>query len=81
MNVRIRLFAVAKQLAGADSIDVEVIDGGSVADLRRSMVERYPQLAPLAPHILFAIGSSYADDATKIPVNADVACIPPVSGG
>ena len=81
MNVRIRLFAVAKQLVGASSIDISLSDGGTVGDLRRAMCEQYPQLNPLAPHILFAVGSNYADDSTTIPPDADVACIPPVSGG
>ena len=33
------------------------------------------------PQMMFAVDTRYADDATPIPPNADVACIPPVSGG
>ena len=41
----------------------------------------HPQLAPLVAHATFAIGSRYADDRQPIPAGAEVACIPPVSGG
>jgi hypothetical protein len=30
---------------------------------------------------MFALGTEYATDATGIPPDTDVACIPPVSGG
>jgi molybdopterin converting factor small subunit len=31
--------------------------------------------------LMFAIDAEYAVDATPIPLAAEVACIPPVSGG
>jgi molybdopterin converting factor small subunit len=38
-------------------------------------------LSTLLPHVLFAINAEYAGDATPIPAGAEIACIPPVSGG
>jgi len=81
MKVRVRLFAVARQLAGADAVEVSLPDAPTAADLRRALAEQWPALAPLVPHMMVAIGSSYADEQTKIPAGADLACIPPVSGG
>ena len=81
MNVRVRLFAVAKQIAGSDSIELELPDGASIADLRRQLGSRVPRLSGFVGQMMFAIGTQYADDGTTIPPNADVACIPPVSGG
>ncbi len=81
MNVRVRLFAVARQLAGADSIEVALDDEATVGDLRRGLSDQYPALASLIPHVMMAIGSSYVDNAAKITPGADIACIPPVSGG
>ena len=81
MNIRLRLFAVAKQAAGRDAVDLELPEGASIADLRRRLGVEVPPLSGLVAQMMFAIGTEYADDATIIPANADVACIPPVSGG
>jgi molybdopterin converting factor small subunit len=38
-------------------------------------------LAGVLGHMLFAINAEYATDATIVPAGAEIACIPPVSGG
>jgi len=81
MIVRVRLFAAARQLAGRDVIDVTLPEGGTIAALRTEMFSQYPALAPLARAAMFSVGAEYADDAMLLEEGADVACIPPVSGG
>jgi molybdopterin synthase sulfur carrier subunit len=81
MMVRVQLFAVARQLAGHDAVEIELADGATVSDLRRALGERVPALAGLLGHLAFAVNAAYAADSTLIPPRADVACIPPVSGG
>ena len=48
MNLRVRLFARARDLAGADHVAVELPAGATVADLRARLVAQYPRLAELA---------------------------------
>ncbi len=81
MNARVRLFAVARQLAGSDSVDVELSDGATVADLRNAIQDQFPELAHVVRHVAFALNTEYAQDDTMIPDEAEIACIPPVSGG
>jgi molybdopterin converting factor subunit 1 len=81
MNVRIQLFAVARQLAGREAIDVSLSEGATIGQLRSALAESTPALAGVLPHVVFAVNSEYADDATVIPAGASIACIPPVSGG
>jgi molybdopterin converting factor subunit 1 len=81
MKVQVKLFAVAKQWAGADSIELEVPAGGTVADVRQALLAQLPRLAQFGPQLRFAVNADYAADATPVPAAADVACIPPVSGG
>ncbi|MEX2027349.1 MAG: molybdopterin converting factor subunit 1 [Pirellulaceae bacterium] len=82
MIVRVKLFAVARQRAGQDHLEVEVpTDAATVADLRNAIVERCPALAEVLPHMKMAVNNDYAADGTLLPANADVALIPPVSGG
>ena len=81
MKCRVQLFAIASQLAGSDCLEVDLPPGATVAGLRRKLVEQVPALAPVARHLLFAIDADYADDQAEIKAGADIACIPPVSGG
>ena len=81
MNVQVRLFAAAKQLAGSDVVEVALAAEGTVADLRRALAEQAPSLASLAPRMMVAVNMDYAVDDRILAECDDVACIPPVSGG
>jgi molybdopterin converting factor small subunit len=81
MTVHVRLFAVVRQWAGAPALDVEVPGTGTVGDVRRAMLARMPQLQRFGGHLRFAVNSDYADDATPIGADSEIACIPPPSGG
>ena len=81
MNVNVRLFAVARQLAGQESVALNVPEGCTVEHLREQLAAAYPELAPLLPHVLFAVGSQYVGDEHTLADTPEIACIPPVSGG
>ncbi len=81
MNVRVRLFAAARQTAGRDWLDLQLPEGATIGQLRRQMAREFPQLAGLFARAMFAVDTAYAGDRAEIPADADVACIPPVSGG
>jgi molybdopterin converting factor subunit 1 len=81
MNARVRLFAVAKQLAGSDSVELDLPSGATVSDLRGAIQDQFPELAQVIRHAAFAVNTEYAKDETRIPDDAEIACIPPVSGG
>lgn len=81
MKVCIRLFAVAKELAGCDSILLDLPAGSTIAQLRARLAAEVPALASVLPQVLFAVGSDYAQEDAVISGESEVACIPPVSGG
>jgi molybdopterin converting factor subunit 1 len=81
MIVPVRLFARARDLAGADIIRVELPDGATVADLRCRLAADYPALAGLLERSALAVENDFADDSRVLPANAEVALLPPVSGG
>jgi molybdopterin converting factor subunit 1 len=81
MLVSVRLFARARDLAGADAVRVELPDGATVADLRRRLAADYPALAGLLERSALAVDNDFADDSHVLPTNAEVALLPPVSGG
>ena len=81
MNVNVKLFARARDLAGSDCVSIELPDAACVRDLRSALCERFWDLRPLAPSLLIAIGTDYARDDASIRPGDDIACFPPVSGG
>lgn len=81
MIVKVKLFAVAKQAAGRDSIELELPPEAVIADVRRALVAAVPGLASAAKHLMFAVGTDYAADTKIVGPTDEVACIPPVSGG
>ena len=81
MRIRVRLFAITKQVAGCDSVELELPDGATIGQLRSRLATQIPQLDSLLQRMMFAIDTEYARDDVVIPPDSDVACIPPVSGG
>ncbi len=81
MNVEVKLFAVAKQLAGQETIVVEVAQTATVADLRASIAQQFTELAGIVARTMIAIDTEYVGDEIIIAENAEIALIPPVSGG
>jgi molybdopterin converting factor subunit 1 len=81
MKVQVRLFAAARQCAGQDQLEVHLPPGATVADLRQALAESVPNLAELLPRVLFAVDAQYASNTTPVSESAEIACIPPVSGG
>ena len=73
------LFARAREVIGADR--VEVAPAQNVGELRRDLMARFPQVAGLLEKSALAVNGEFADDGTAIPEGAEVALLPPVSGG
>ncbi len=81
MKIRVKCFALARDLAGSDELAVDVPAGATVVDVRRAAEMACPALARILPHALWSVDASYAGPDTPIGENSEVALIPPVSGG
>jgi molybdopterin converting factor subunit 1 len=81
MTVRVRLFARAKDLAGTDAVAVTLSPGATVGDLRRRLAADHPALAGLLSRCAVAVADEFAEDSLPLPAGAEVALLPPVSGG
>ena len=81
MHVRIRLFAIQRELVGAREVALELAEPASVEDAWAAMAERFPVLAPGRASLRFARNGDYADPGTALADGDEVAFIPPVSGG
>ena len=81
MRVRVRLFAIQRELAGTREVGLELLAGATIADAWSELVERYPALAPGRASVRFARNSVYASADEVLADGDEVAMIPPVSGG
>ncbi len=78
------LFAHPRELAGgAASVLLELAPGASVADARAALARAHPALAPALATARLAAGDALVDAANErdTPCPAELALIPPVSGG
>jgi molybdopterin converting factor subunit 1 len=81
MTCTVRLFARARDLAGAAALAVELPDGATVGDLRRRLAQARPELASLLDRSALAVNDEFARDELPVPAGAEIALLPPVSGG
>lgn len=80
-RVTVRLFARARDLAGAEALALDLPAGATVADLRRRLAEERPGLRGLLGRCAVAVNGEFAEDGLTVPLRAEVALLPPVSGG
>jgi sulfur-carrier protein len=81
MKLNVRLFARARDLAGADHVAVELPAGATTGDLRRRLVALYPRMTDLIAKCAVAVDAEFASDDRTLSEGADIALLPPVSGG
>jgi molybdopterin synthase catalytic subunit len=81
MRVRVLAFASASDALGAGEREIELPDGSDVAALRAELVRRHPELAALWSRLAVAVDGEIAGPDAEIPDGAEVALLPPVSGG
>jgi molybdopterin converting factor subunit 1 len=79
--VTVRLFARARDLAGAPAVTVRLSDSATAGELRRRLAEDYPPLRAIIERSALAVNDEFAADDLPLPARAEIALLPPVSGG
>jgi len=81
MQVRLLAFASAAQALGAAACDWQLAEASSVRDLRQQLAVDFPALAPLLPRLAIAVNGVVARPDVPVREGAEIALLPPVSGG
>ncbi|HXU44011.1 MAG TPA: molybdenum cofactor biosynthesis protein MoaE [Thermoanaerobaculia bacterium] len=81
MKIRLLAFATASDALGASERDLDLPAGATVEDLRTRLLADFPALSRLWPRLAIAIDGRLARPGEAIPDGAEVALLPPVSGG
>jgi molybdopterin synthase catalytic subunit len=82
MTVTVRLFAILRERAGRDSVEIELPEGATVKDAFERLAAA-PGLGELVERmpLRMAVNREYASDGTTIAPGDELAVIPPISGG
>ncbi len=81
MTVTVKLFAAARDLIGSAEVRLDLADGATIADLKRTLEFRFPQVAGLLTRSAIARNLDYAREGDVVLPADELAVIPPVSGG
>ncbi len=81
MKVSLLLFAGLRDAIGERSLCMELDEGSTVADLKRRLGVDYPRIEPMLETVVCAIDDDYVSFEAPLHDGAEVAMIPPVSGG
>ena len=81
MKVTVRLFGSLREEAGCPALDLELVEGASVADLRGQLAGRMPSVAEFGPRLRLAVNLELAGEDQLLADGDEVALLPPVAGG
>lgn len=80
MKLTILAFSVVKEIFHGNSIQIELPQGATTADLKALLNSQYPALLQLATYLI-AVNNEYSTEQKIIQEGDEIAIIPPVSGG
>ena len=80
-EVTVQLFAGARAAFGSPTVRVDLGEGGTVGDLCDRLREAHPDAVSFLATCRVAVNQEFASPEHPVPTGAEVALIPPVSGG
>jgi molybdopterin synthase catalytic subunit/molybdopterin synthase sulfur carrier subunit len=82
MQLEVLLFAAARDAAGCDRMQVDVLEPVFAGDVLDAIGTQLPRLSGLLPACRLAVDCHYVTRETPIvDAGCEIALIPPVSGG
>jgi len=81
MKVTVKFFARMRDLVGSGSMERQLAEAATVADLVADLHQTFPQLAQAAPRTIVTVNREFAQTTDQLAEGDEVAFFPPVSGG
>ncbi len=81
MNVKLKLFSLAKDLAGFEERPLNLNDGASAEAVLQYLTQVNPKFEQWKPSLRLAVNYEYVSIHHPLREGDEVAVIPPVSGG
>jgi molybdopterin converting factor subunit 1 len=80
-RIKLLFFATIRDRAGTKFMEVDIPEDLTVKGLKDKISADYPNLKDSMKSVLITINREYAFDDAVIPIDAEMAMFPPVSGG
>ena len=81
MHVTVQLFALLREKAGTDRLDLDLPDGADVNQAVEALRYQHPALAPYLDNLRFSLNLDFVEADAPLRAGDEVVLIPPVSGG
>lgn len=81
MKIRVLLFAGIRDRLGREEVELELDPGSTAADVLTALGRAYPEVEGPLRHCRVAVDQAFVGAAHRIDAPAEIAVIPPVSGG
>ena len=81
MRVKVKLFAVFRDIIGAKEEDLDIGPDTTVQQLLEQYISRFPQMSRVRDHIILSVNRDYGSPSRKLKEGDEVSFLPPVSGG
>ena len=81
MRVSVQFYSYFKDLAGCAQTTITVRPGGTIGDLLKHLIARFPKLGPMENSTLAAVGVEYQGRGYALKDGDEVSLFPPVQGG
>jgi molybdopterin converting factor subunit 1 len=80
-HIKLLFFATIRDRAGTKSLEMDIPAEMTILELKERLSSDYPNLKESLHSVLMTINREYAFDEAVVPLNAEIAMFPPVSGG
>jgi len=81
MTITVLLFAEARERAGRSHTSLDLPEGSRVADALAALERDHPSLAAIRSHLAVALDQQLVRPDAPLTHGAELALLPPVSGG
>lgn len=81
MKVKVKFFAMLREIVARDEIEIELDESADVIYLRDAVRKRYPKLDKWLAIARVAVNEEFVKDNYRLKEDDEVSFIPPVSGG
>ncbi len=79
MIVHVKLFASARERAGADQLELDLPINADLFELRKILNDQYPCFREMTGR--WAVNLEFVPESTRVGAVDEIAWIPPISGG
>ena len=81
MQIQVKLFALLREMAGTDTVALEIPNAANAGQALYALSQLHPVLQPYLDNVRLALNMDFVDETASLDEGDELHLIPPVSGG